>query len=106
WFLQRLAPESPAYNLPMALRCLGDLSVPALAASLAGTVRRHEVLRTTYEEIDGEPVQRIARPEMAASIARISTVDLAALADPAARSVETERLAFAEARRPFDLARG
>ncbi len=51
--------------------------------------------------VDGEPVQVIA-PEPSAAL---EAVDLRALPE-ADREAEAERLAIAEARRPFDLARG
>ncbi|HEV8581881.1 MAG TPA: amino acid adenylation domain-containing protein [Thermoanaerobaculia bacterium] len=101
WFLDRLEPGSALYNLPSAIEVEGSLDVPALAASLGEVVRRHEALRTTFAARAGEPVQVIHPP---AAIA-LPVVDLAALPAPARRS-EAERLATAEARRPFDLARG
>ena len=120
WFLYALMPESPAYNLPLFFRLLGDLSVAALRASLAGIVRRHEVLRTTLGFDDGsvgegsaaagnrglgDPGQRIAPASAAERIAALPVVDLAALA-AARREAEASRQVFAEARRPFDLERG
>jgi len=132
WFLDRLAPGSAAYNVPLAVWLLGDLDVPALAAAVATLVRRHETLRTTFHEVAGEPLQVIAPapppPHSSGPPAAdaLPTVDLgatgAATADqpPAApplpmvdlaalgASAEEEALALAadEARRPFDLARG
>ena len=61
WFLHCLEPESPAYNMPAALRLTGDLNLPALHQSLNEIVRRHEVLRTTFAAVDGRPVQRVTR---------------------------------------------
>ncbi len=60
WFLDRLQPGSPFYNLPLAMEAHGALSVPALAASLGEVVRRHEVLRTSFPVMAGNPVQLIA----------------------------------------------
>src|SRR6185369_4136808 len=50
WFLDRLEPESAAYNLPVALRLLGRLDFSHLSAALAGILRRHEALRTSFPE--------------------------------------------------------
>ncbi|MBT0566561.1 amino acid adenylation domain-containing protein [Williamsia sp. CHRR-6] len=58
WFLNRADPTSPAYNLPFVLRVQGPLDVEALRAALVDVITRHEVLRTLYPEIDGEPVQQ------------------------------------------------
>ncbi|MFE3192017.1 non-ribosomal peptide synthase/polyketide synthase [Nocardia sp. NPDC059240] len=57
WVLNRLHPESGAYNVPAAIRLTGDLDKPALTAALRDVLARHEILRTRYPEIDGEPVQ-------------------------------------------------
>ncbi|WP_369211087.1 amino acid adenylation domain-containing protein [Streptomyces flavofungini] len=57
WFLDRLNPGSAAYNIPAAVRMHGSLDVEVWRRSLAEIVRRHESLRTTFEEVDGEPVQ-------------------------------------------------
>ncbi|MFP5284773.1 MAG: amino acid adenylation domain-containing protein, partial [Thermoanaerobaculia bacterium] len=57
WFLDRLEPASSLYNLPAAFRLRGPLDVAAWSAALNEVVRRHEALRTTFEALDGEPVQ-------------------------------------------------
>jgi amino acid adenylation domain-containing protein len=98
WFLDRLEPGSAAYNLPVALRLRGSLEVPALSAALAGIVRRHEALRTSFPETPDGPVQEIApAPESYA----VPVEDLSALGETAAlRRMEEE------GRRPFDLQSG
>ncbi|HSG40625.1 MAG TPA: amino acid adenylation domain-containing protein, partial [Thermoanaerobaculia bacterium] len=102
WFLDRLEPESAAYHIAQSVRITGPLSVPALAASLAGLVRRHEALRTRFEvDAAGEPIQRIAPP----SVPDLPVADLSAL--PADRRVTVAAaLLRDEARRPFDLETG
>ncbi|HEY4587874.1 MAG TPA: condensation domain-containing protein, partial [Thermoanaerobaculia bacterium] len=101
WFLARLEPESFAYNLAWAVRFSGSLDVASLAASLTGIVGRHESLRTVFREEDGEPFQVIAEP----APLPLPVVGLDGL--PAAeREEEARRIATAEARRPYDLARG
>ncbi len=58
WFLDRLDPDSPAYNIVVGFRLNGILHEKALAASLQEIVTRHEVLRTTFDQDDqGNPVQ-------------------------------------------------
>ncbi|MET0398243.1 MAG: non-ribosomal peptide synthase/polyketide synthase, partial [Longimicrobiaceae bacterium] len=101
WFIHQLEPESPAYNIPAALRLRGRLDVPALERSLAELVRRHEALRTVFEARGGEPAQVV----LDAVPAEIRVADLRAL--PAAEREEAAaRLAQEEALRPFDLAAG
>ena len=101
WFLEQLEPSRAVYNLPLAWRFTGDLNVPALAQSLGAMVQRHDILRTTFPSVDGQPVQAIV-PDLALPL---SVVDLQTL--PAtAREAAVQRLATEEAQRPFDLAHG
>src|SRR5262249_3801743 len=57
WFLARLARGPAAYTTLTTLRLEGAIDVAALAASLTAIVGRHEVLRTTFVEGDGQPYQ-------------------------------------------------
>ncbi|HEX2188606.1 MAG TPA: amino acid adenylation domain-containing protein, partial [Longimicrobiaceae bacterium] len=101
WVVDRLEPESAAYNMPYALRLRGRLDVGALRASLDALVARHETLRTTFAGGDGAAVQVVHAPAPVA----LAEHDLGGL--PAAeREAAAERFAAEEAMRPFDLARG
>nr|WP_225737551.1 non-ribosomal peptide synthetase [Dyella acidiphila] len=100
WFLDQLdRAAGAAYHLPAALRLRGQLNRPALQASLERIVERHEVLRTSFVAIDGEPVQRIH----AAQAFELPLLDLRT--EPDAES-HAQQLAVEEAHAPFDLARG
>jgi amino acid adenylation domain-containing protein len=101
WFLNRLHPDSPAYNSPRLYQVQGSLEVPLLAGALAEVVRRHEALRTLFGEEGGSPVQ-IVQPF---SPPAVHVIDLCGLPE-AARQTEADRRAQEEARRPFDLGRG
>ncbi|HKV11759.1 MAG TPA: amino acid adenylation domain-containing protein, partial [Thermoanaerobaculia bacterium] len=101
WFLDRLEPGSPLYNVPVSYRLAGPLRPAALAAALAGIVRRHEALRTVFQVVDGQPAQ-VIRP---ASPPVLPFVDLSGLPDPV-REAEAARLEAAERARPFDLEAG
>src|SRR5258705_13266030 len=57
WLLDRLEPGSAAYNIGRMFRLRGTLSEAALRHSLQAVVARHEVLRTTFVEMAGEPRQ-------------------------------------------------
>ncbi|MEU8622513.1 amino acid adenylation domain-containing protein [Streptomyces sp. NPDC048623] len=59
WFINRMDPTSPLYNIPMVLRLRGALDRDALAAALADVVSRHESLRTVFPATDGEPRQAV-----------------------------------------------
>jgi len=100
WLAQQMDLESPAANLTAPLRLDGALDVRALAAGLTEVVRRHEALRTGIEALDGEPVAAILPP----GPLNVPVIDLAGLPFPRTEE-EGLRLAAAEARRPFDLAR-
>jgi acyl carrier protein len=59
WFLEQLEPGNPAYNIAVAVRLSGELDVTALERSFSEMVRRHEVLRTRFVVVEGEPQQVI-----------------------------------------------
>ncbi|MFF5858750.1 non-ribosomal peptide synthase/polyketide synthase [Streptomyces sp. NPDC012751] len=59
WFLDRLRPGDARYNSAVAVRLTGTPDHRALSAALAAVVARHEALRTTFEETDGRPAQRV-----------------------------------------------
>jgi amino acid adenylation domain-containing protein len=99
WLLDRLEPGSSAYNMPMPVRVRGRLDRAALEQALDEIVRRHESLRTTFAEQDGEPVQVIAPPESFS----LPLADLSGLCEEVRRA--EERL-LAESRRSFDIERG
>ncbi|MFE8945341.1 amino acid adenylation domain-containing protein [Streptomyces sp. NPDC007856] len=100
WFLEQLAPDTPAYCTPMALRLSGPLEVAALERSLNHVVTRHEALRTAFIDRDGEPCQVVTESQ------RI-TVSVTDLRDRPAelRADAALELAAEQARTPFDLAR-
>ncbi|HZL96140.1 MAG TPA: condensation domain-containing protein, partial [Vicinamibacterales bacterium] len=87
WFLDQFTPGHTVYNLPVAIRLRTPLNIGALERSLTELVARHEVLRTTFDDEDGEPVQVIAP----AGPVSLPVVDLQHL-PPEARQQEAERL--------------
>jgi len=100
WFWEQLHPGTPTYNLTSAFRLDGELDVSILEQSLNEIMRRHEILRTSYIAVEGQPVQIVA-PH---SFVPLSVKDLSDL--PAAeRAVAVQRLAGEEKLRPFDLAK-
>jgi amino acid adenylation domain-containing protein len=101
WFLDQLVPENIAYNMAEGLRLHGALNVAALEQSINEVRRRHEAVRTTFPEVDGNPIQVIApfRP------LDLPLVDLSSLSAEN-HEAHVARLAAAEAQRPFDLQSG
>lgn len=101
WFLDRMAPGGTAYNIPAATRVHGPLDTDTWYRALCGITRRHEVLRTTFEEVDGHPVQVVSggvEPEF-------SVVDCV-LPDGTPDRERIHHLAREEFDRPFDLRQG
>jgi amino acid adenylation domain-containing protein len=101
WFLDRLNPETDAYNIAIAYHLKGSLNVAVLEHSLNQVVARHEVLRTTISLVAGEPVQ-IITPELEL---KLEVADLRALAGVQQEMAVVEELER-EAQRPFDLSTG
>jgi amino acid adenylation domain-containing protein len=100
WFIAQMGQQSSgAYHMAGGLRLRGALDESALQAALDRIVQRHEALRTHFELVEGQPVQRIARQ---ASFA-LARQDLSASADPAA---ELAQCSHREAHEPFHLDRG
>ena len=101
WVLNRIDPQSPAYNLPLLFRLSGRADRPAVAATLTEIARRHEVLRTTFDINQGQPTQRVSSP----APVRFEECDLRSeYALEGYRAVT--RLAGAELRRPLNLSTG
>ncbi|MEM7349874.1 MAG: amino acid adenylation domain-containing protein [Acidobacteriota bacterium] len=106
WFLARLEPDIPSYNIPAAVRFRGNLDLAALRAGLAAVVHRHEALRSVVQSVEGKPVQVILPAPAFARLRPLAPlVDLSAL-HREQRESRLLHLAAEEARRPFDLAAG
>ncbi|HEX6370148.1 MAG TPA: amino acid adenylation domain-containing protein [Longimicrobium sp.] len=91
WFLQRMSPASGAYNMAEALALDGPLDVEALRRAFQALLARHEVLRTRYPEVDGQPVQDVLPPPP--FILPVDDVE----------EGEVQARMAADARAPFDL---
>ncbi|HEU4963514.1 MAG TPA: amino acid adenylation domain-containing protein, partial [Bacilli bacterium] len=102
WFLNRFQEGDDAtYNMPFAFRLRGALHVAALEQSLQTIVDHHEALRTTFTQIDGEPMQ-VIHEHLNVPLTRIDLRELA----QEHREAEAQQLFTAESYRPFDLEKG
>ncbi|WP_042149777.1 non-ribosomal peptide synthetase [Paucisalibacillus sp. EB02] len=60
WFIDQLNPDKPVYNVTFAFSLTNKLDILALEKSINKIVERHEILRTTFIQRDGEPFQSIS----------------------------------------------
>ncbi|MDT4291636.1 amino acid adenylation domain-containing protein [Methylomonas sp. MO1] len=98
WFLTRLEPDDPFYNMAGVVRVQGPLDVAILEQALNEIVRHHEILRTSFTSLDGHPRQVIH----ACGDIDLKQIDLSDL--PFEHSQQTaETLQKVEARQAFDL---
>lgn len=97
WFLYQWDPTNPTYNIPLSWHIEGNLNVPALRAAVNELIQRHEILQMRH--VVKEEVFLDCHPN---PLLPLEMVDLGEL--PAEqRENEAIRLAFEEARKPFDL---
>ncbi|WP_009630730.1 non-ribosomal peptide synthetase [Synechocystis sp. PCC 7509] len=101
WFLNQLKPNSPFYNISAALRLKGVLNITALENSFNEIIRRHEVLRTAFTVVDGQPIQ-VVTPCQKLTIKLIDLTNLSIVE----REVEVQKLAVQEVGQPFNLGSG
>src|SRR5262249_51689481 len=75
WFLAQWDSARPVYNIAAAMRLSGPLNRAALEDSLREIIRRHEILRTTFTAVSGQPVPVIA-DDVALSLPVVDLSDL------------------------------
>ncbi|HEX8089520.1 MAG TPA: condensation domain-containing protein, partial [Blastocatellia bacterium] len=101
WILEQLVPGTPTYHIPEGLYLKGSLNLAALQRSLDETVRRHEVLRTSFIVKDGRPFQYV-KPRGKVDLEIVDLRDL----PEADRQGHSVQIANQQIRRPFDLVNG
>ena len=94
WFLDQLDSSHAAYNVVAAARLRGAIDLDALRVAVRGLSVRHEVLRTVYPAVAGEPTVRLSPTAAELDVIDVATWD------------EALRLADEDGRRPFDLSAG
>jgi amino acid adenylation domain-containing protein/non-ribosomal peptide synthase protein (TIGR01720 family) len=103
WFLAQLEPESPFYLIPAAVEIHGSLDLTRLDQSVNALIQRHEVFRTAFETIAGQPVAHLR------SIADfpVRLIDLSATIEPSATELPAtvQTLIEQELQRPMALDR-
>ncbi|MEH1828485.1 MAG: condensation domain-containing protein [Nostoc sp.] len=99
WFLHQLEPNSYTYNDHGAILLQGSLNIKALKKSINEIVRRHEIWRTSFQIVNGQPVQIVA----SAFEIPLSIIDLQDLPNTK-HEAEIQRLRLENYQQPFDLA--
>ncbi|HIK07101.1 MAG TPA: amino acid adenylation domain-containing protein [Trichormus sp. M33_DOE_039] len=98
WMLAQIEPENPSYNVAATLRLTGDVNVDVLTQSLQEIIQRHEVLRTSFVNVDGQGIAIIATEINF----HIPVVDLSFL-PPSQQKKLVQELAREESQQPFNL---
>lgn len=101
FFLSQQEEASIAYNLDWAYRFEGDLNIPALEASLHECITRHEILRTIFVDVGGEPKQKILPED--SELLLLEKIDLTSYEN---RSDLIYKLVNREVSAPFNLKTG
>lgn len=99
WLIDQIEGDSWQYNMPSSLVVRGHLDLVALQKAVDLLVARHEVLRTNFVDVDGEPhlVVRDAQSVV------IDYQDISELAKDQ-RDSQMQQLVDADAMSNFDLA--
>ncbi|MEO9892388.1 amino acid adenylation domain-containing protein [Aurantibacter sp.] len=99
WLLQQLHPENPFYNYSEAYRFNGKLNLENLYNSLQKIYDAHDILRATYELVDGLPVAKVGAKEKL----HLSEYDLSVEAES---QNQIDKILLVDSARPFDLQNG
>ncbi|HAV89891.1 MAG TPA: non-ribosomal peptide synthetase, partial [Eubacterium sp.] len=59
YLIEQMDPDKILYNMPESIRFTGEVRPDALKDALQKLIDRHEILRTSFIMVDGEPVQKI-----------------------------------------------
>jgi hypothetical protein len=103
WRLEQTAGKlAPLHNESITLHRRGLCDPAMLERSLAEIIRRHEIWRTTFEELAGQPIQ-IVHPAPATFSLPVADLRILPQSEREEKAVD---LATQDARKPFDLNHG
>ncbi|MGC5773689.1 amino acid adenylation domain-containing protein [Paenibacillus pabuli] len=74
FILEQLNGASTAYNMTAAFEVEGELDIGKLETIFRAMIQRHEAFRTSFQTVDGEPVQ-IIHPEVEFAIELVECMD-------------------------------
>ena len=98
YFFDRVKPGNPAFNVAVRFHLSGRLNTHVLERTFNELIRRHEILRTRFEE-DADEVMQIVLPSVEVTL---EVIDISRIPE-AERECEIDRLGGIEAHKPFDL---
>jgi amino acid adenylation domain-containing protein len=101
WFLDRIEPGRPTYNIGGSLQLRGPLDVVLMRQAIDRLIARHEAFRTRIVEHEGQAWLEILQTSQTS----IDVVDLSGW-PPDRRDAEARRLREDLAKTPFDMAQG
>ncbi|HIP24427.1 MAG TPA: amino acid adenylation domain-containing protein, partial [Rhodobacteraceae bacterium] len=101
WFLYQLEPENPFYIISTPTWLRGSLNLSAMHSALNTLIERHEILRTTFETVEGQPAQ-IIHDHLSLELPLIDLTHL----PPEAAHARALEMAHQEALTPFSLEAG
>lgn len=98
WFMDKLQPGSPLYNIPLYIPFQGSFDVASLQKAIEKLMRRHDMLRVRFDTVNDQPVQ-IVEPEVPVplpieDLSKLSAQD---------RNATLGQLLNEEVQKPFDL---
>ncbi|HNJ42927.1 MAG TPA: condensation domain-containing protein, partial [Acidobacteriota bacterium] len=99
WFMEQLEPSEP---LTGGVRLQGKLDLMVLERCFVEIIERHEVLRTSFETVNGQPIQVIHRTLRF----QIEVINVQDAASPEERRARIEEFLAREGRKPFQLTTG
>ncbi|WP_439029043.1 amino acid adenylation domain-containing protein [Gordonia terrae] len=102
WFVNRMAPAESTYNMSGALRLSHEVDPGILRRAVRDVLDRHEILRTVFPMVDGEPEQRILDIDAADEALGADTVTVARVSSSSDGGVDAAVAAVAGV--GFDLA--
>lgn len=104
WFIDQLQPGQTVYSIPAALKFEGTLQIEILQQCLNEIVARHDILRSQFVAVDGDPIQQI-QPQLTLDLP-VMEVSVTAGEDEAPLASALLPRFQAVMAQPFDLENG
>ncbi|HWY61340.1 MAG TPA: condensation domain-containing protein [Rhizomicrobium sp.] len=99
WILTQFRPEDASFSIAVLWEIKGAFHSAAFEEAFRTVIQRHEILRTRFVEVDGEPMQEV----MEKAAFSLSVIDFSIL-PAAARRDRAMEICDRESKLPFDLA--